>query len=118
MARYRNLGPSTFFFSLALVITLTGLLIVWRMPAWLAYFFAVSLVTFGTFGWDKFQAKRSRKRIPENCLHALTLIGGTLGSLAGQKMFRHKTAKGQFQRGFWIVVGIQALILIAFATLS
>lgn len=118
MPRNRNLSTSTFFFCLALVIVLTGLLIVWSMPGWLAYLTAISLVTFGTFGWDKFQAKRSRRRIPENCLFALTFIGGTLGSLAGQRVFRHKTAKNQFQRAFWIVVGLQVLVLIAFATLT
>lgn len=115
MSRYRNLATSVFLICLALSMVLTGTLIVWGMPAALAYLSAISLVTFSCFGWDKHLAKRSGQRIPENCLHALAFLGGSPGSLLGQRVFRHKSTKKAFQRIYWVIVGVQILILITIA---
>jgi uncharacterized membrane protein YsdA (DUF1294 family) len=113
--RYRNLAASVFFFSLALTVILTGSLIVWGMPAWSSYLSAISLITFVCFGWDKYQAKQSRQRVPENCLHALAFIGGSPGSLVGQRFFRHKSSKKAFQQIYWGIVVLQILIVITIA---
>jgi uncharacterized membrane protein YsdA (DUF1294 family) len=113
--RYRNLAASVFLFSLALTVILTGCLIVWGMPTLSSYLFAISLVTFAYFGWDKYQSKRSRQRVPENCLHALALIGGSPGSLAGQRFFRHKNSKKAFQQIYWGIVALQILIALTIA---
>lgn len=42
-------------------------------------------------GYDKLQAIRGGRRIPERTLFALALTGGSLGILAGMLSFRHKT---------------------------
>lgn len=73
----------------------------------------VSVVTLIYYGYDKFAAKREWGRIPEVTLHALALIGGAIGALLGQRLFRHKTVKIEFQRVFWVICGIQAAIVIA-----
>lgn len=57
---------------------------------------AISLATFLTFGWDKLQAKRRARRIPEATLVLLGAIGGWFGGLAGMLVFRHKTSKPSF----------------------
>lgn len=50
-------------------------------------------------GYDKFQAIRGGRRIPENMLFAIALTGGSLGILAGMLIFRHKTRHLSFRLG-------------------
>jgi uncharacterized membrane protein YsdA (DUF1294 family)/cold shock CspA family protein len=69
--------------------------------AWLV---VINVVTFAVYGWDKHQARVAGFRIPEMTLHALALIGGSPGALAGQRFFHHKTRKKVFQLIFWTTV--------------
>ncbi|HHT84293.1 MAG: DUF1294 domain-containing protein [Bacillota bacterium] len=48
-------------------------------------------------GYDKLQAIRGGRRIPERTLFALALTGGSLGILAGMLSFRHKTRHLNFR---------------------
>lgn len=117
MPRVRNPSQSTFLYCVGVAIVASGALAAWGMPVWTAYLVSISAITFACFGWDKRQAKNSKARIPETCLHALALIGGSIGSYAGQQTFRHKRAKKEFQKWFWGIVAIQIVALIAFAFL-
>ncbi len=74
----------------------------------------ISLVTFVQYGWDKRQAKKQKRRIPEKRLHLLALLGGTPGALLGQLFFRHKTKKKRFQVVFIGVVLLQTALIAAF----
>jgi len=69
----------------------------------LAWFLSVSAVTFVLYGFDKARAKIGGFRVPELVLHSLSLLGGSPGALAGQKVFHHKTAKASFQVVFWLI---------------
>ena len=60
---------------------------------WLA---AASIITFIFYGYDKVQAKRNSRRVPEKYLHWLALLGGFPGGWLGRSVFRHKTRKGSF----------------------
>jgi uncharacterized membrane protein YsdA (DUF1294 family) len=60
---------------------------------WLA---TVSIITFVVYGYDKAQAKRNGRRVPEKHLHWLALLGGFPGGWLGRFLFRHKTRKGMF----------------------
>lgn len=73
---------------------------------------SITLITFIAYGWDKRQARRGGWRVPEKTLHALTFAGGTIGAYVGSKVFRHKTIKGSFRQMFWLVVGLQAIVLL------
>ena len=73
------------------------------------YLLGVSLVTFVQYGWDKRQAKKQKRRIPEKRLHLLALAGGTPGAFLGQITFRHKTQKKSFRVVFMGIVMIQIL---------
>ena len=75
---------------------------------WLA---AASIITFIIYGYDKIQAKRNGRRVPEKYLHWLALAGGFPGGWLGRSIFRHKTSKGVFL--FFLV--ISTLIHLAFA---
>ena len=112
----RNLAASNFFTAVAMTIILAGLLKVWGIATLWAYLLSVNLVSFGFFGWDKFQAKRGENRIPELTLHGIALIGGTLGGIAGQQCFRHKRVKPTFQRYFWAIVALQLIVVVVLAT--
>jgi uncharacterized membrane protein YsdA (DUF1294 family) len=101
---------------LALAVAL-ALLLAFRTPwtwdrlllAWLA---GINLTAFAYHGHDKGRARRGGRRVPEVSLHALTLVGGSLGAYAGMRLFRHKTVKGSFRVVFWfIVVAPLALVL-------
>jgi uncharacterized membrane protein YsdA (DUF1294 family) len=66
----------------------------------------LSLVAFALYGWDKLQAKRGARRVPELRLHALALLGGFAGAWLGRILFRHKTQK----LGFGFVLATAALL--------
>lgn len=83
------------------------------IAAYLGWVALISLVTFGVYGWDKFQARRGGWRIPEAKLHTLSLLGGWPGALAGQKFFHHKTIKSSFQLTFWGTVVLHIVIVIS-----
>lgn len=72
---------------------------------------ALSLVTFGIYGYDKTQAQGGGSRVPEAVLHLLGLLGGTPGAFIAMRMFHHKTSKQSFQTVFWIIVAVQLVVL-------
>jgi uncharacterized membrane protein YsdA (DUF1294 family) len=69
-----------------------------------------SAASFVAYGHDKRQAGVGGRRVPERTLHALALLGGWPGALAGQRVFRHKTRKMPFLVTFW---GVTALHIAA-----
>lgn len=71
---------------------------------YLAAVFVVSFVTFVTYGLDKWSARNGGRRVPENTLHLLVLLGGWPGALLGQRIFRHKTQKVRYRIVFWACV--------------
>jgi uncharacterized membrane protein YsdA (DUF1294 family) len=77
----------------------------------LAWIIGVSIVSFGTYGYDKSIAGRGVTRVPELILHLLTALGGTIGSFAGMQIFRHKTQKKSFQLVFWAIVVVQIVVI-------
>ena len=85
----------------------------WSAWPWLLSWLAsLNLTTFGTYGLDKWQAKREGWRIPEITLLALAFTGGFGGAWLGMKLFRHKTIKGSFQIAFWLLAAVQAAIIL------
>ena len=73
---------------------------------------ALSLVTFGVYGYDKAQAQGGGPRVPEVVLHLLGLLGGTPGAFIAMRMFHHKTSKKSFQTVFWLTVAVQLVVLV------
>ena len=74
---------------------------------------ALSLATFGIYGYDKAQAQNAGPRVPEAVLHLLGLLGGTPGAFVAMRVFHHKTSKQSFQTIFWIIVAVQIVLLVA-----
>lgn len=69
----------------------------------------MSLASFFAYGLDKQRAIGQQRRIPEQTLHTMDLLGGWPGGLLGQKVFRHKTRKLSFQIVFWATVVIHLI---------
>lgn len=57
---------------------------------------AINLISFCLFGLDKWKARRSAWRISEAALLTSAVLGGSLGALAGMRVFHHKTRHLKF----------------------
>ncbi len=75
------------------------------MKAFILLFVFFNLMTFLVFGYDKFLARTNRRRISEKTLFTLALMGGSVGAVFAQKIFRHKSQK--YRNVFWIILVVQ-----------
>ena len=64
------------------------------------------------FWQDKMRAQAGERRIPEADLLGLALIGGSPGALLARKIFRHKTRKEPFSTQLFLIVMVQAGVLL------
>jgi uncharacterized membrane protein YsdA (DUF1294 family) len=109
--------PFTLFSILALgaSLILAASCIWWlHMDLLLAWLLAVNLVTFITYGYDKSIASSGKMRVPERVLLLLALLGGSPAALLGMRQFHHKTVKTSFQQKFWLVLLVQAVLVIIY----
>ncbi|MNX71938.1 hypothetical protein D3C86_1032670 [compost metagenome] len=81
------------------------------MEILLLYFLFINIIVFILAGYDKYQARKNKRRIPENTLFFLELIGGTPGLLTAMLLFRHKTSKTSFIVKFTLIFLIQAVLV-------
>lgn len=65
---------------------------------------SINITTMLAYYVDKRAAIRHAWRVPENTLHTLEFLGGWLGALIAQKLFRHKTVKKSFRAIFWLMI--------------
>ena len=61
---------------------------------------------------DKSRARNKQWRIPEMNIWLISLLGGSVGTYIGMKLFRHKTKHLSFKIGIPLLILIQALTLI------
>lgn len=61
---------------------------------------------------DKHNAVNNLRRIPERSLLAVALLGGSLGSMGGMYLFRHKTRHLKFSLGLPLIFAVQFLALL------
>lgn len=62
---------------------------------------------------DKRKAIKNKWRIPEATLMTVAAIGGSIGSLLGMRLFRHKTKHPKFTIGIPLILAAQILIAAA-----
>lgn len=70
------------------------------------YLILINVISFIIMGLDKYRARNHRWRIPERALFLLALAGGSLGSIVGMWLFRHKT------RHWYFVIGMPAILIL------
>lgn len=77
-------------------------------------FLGLNLFAFIIIGYDKYLAKKHKRRIPEKTLLSMVFFGGTIGSGLAMLIFRHKTAKKSYLLKFFGIVIFQIVILYTF----
>jgi uncharacterized membrane protein YsdA (DUF1294 family) len=77
------------------------------------YFAAINAVTFFMFWLDKRRSKAGVWRVSENKLLGPAMLGGSLGALLAQQVYRHKTTKQPF-RGWLIAIALYHIVLAIF----
>ncbi|MCA0275052.1 MAG: DUF1294 domain-containing protein [Proteobacteria bacterium] len=75
----------------------------------------VNLAAFIAFWRDKRLACAGARRIPEKTLLWLAFVGGSLGAVAAQHLFRHKTRKEPFRSRLYAIVALHAIAVTALA---
>ena len=61
---------------------------------------------------DKWKAKKNRWRIRESTLLLVAALGGSVGSLAGMYLFRHKTLHLKFTVGIPLILAGQCFAVV------
>lgn len=73
----------------------------------LLYLLIINAVGFLLMLVDKFKAKKNLWRIPEATLMLVAAIGGSVGSLIGMYLVRHKTKHPKFTLGIPLILAVQ-----------
>lgn len=71
----------------------------------LLYLLIINALSFLLMLVDKRKAQKNLWRIPERTLFTAALFGGSIGSIAGMYLFRHKT------KHWYFVIGMPAILL-------
>ena len=80
----------------------------------LYYLLAANLLTFVTYGIDKYKARHNKWRIPEATLLLLAALGGSIGALLAMRVFRHKTLHRKFRYGVPAILLVQIAAAVFF----
>ena len=76
------------------------------------YLFTINAVSFFVYGIDKLKARKGRWRISEATLLLLAIVGGSIGSWLGMKVWHHKTMHRKFQYGLPAIFLLQLAIAV------
>ena len=77
----------------------------------LFYLLIINAVGFLLMLVDKWKAKNKRWRIPEATLLGVAALGGSVGSLLGMHIFRHKTRHPRFSLGIPLMLAVHLAAL-------
>lgn len=76
------------------------------MQYFIYYWMIINIVAFFLMGIDKKKARTGAWRIPEKTLFLSAILGGSIGSICGMQLFRHKTKHKSF------VIGMPAILVV------
>lgn len=83
---------------------------VWEVMA--IYLIIINIIGLVLMGIDKSRAKRRAFRIPEATLFSVAIFGGSVGSILGMYLFRHKTRHLKFTIGMPVILLIQIVLVL------
>lgn len=75
------------------------------------YTIIINIIGFFSMLIDKRRAIKNKWRIPEKNLFLIAIIGGSVGSIAGMRLFRHKTKHWYFAYGMPAILLVQIVII-------
>ena len=82
------------------------------MKLLLVYLLTINALGFLLMLADKHFAKKNMRRIPEGTLLGVAALGGSLGSLGGMYLVRHKTLHIKFTLGIPLILVLQILLVV------
>ena len=82
------------------------------MKPLLVYLIIINASGFLLMLADKYKAKKKLWRIPEVTLIGIALIGGSIGSLIGMHLARHKTRHLKFTLGIPAILALQIILFV------
>lgn len=74
------------------------------------YFACIGIITIIATITDKIKAKAGKRRVPEDFLMTLGLVGGALPEYFTMKLIRHKTRHKKFMIGLPILIAVQIIV--------
>ena len=74
-----------------------------------AYLLLINAVGFIIMLIDKQKARKNLWRIPERTLLGIAILGGSIGTLLGMHLFRHKTLHLKFTIGVPFILSVQII---------
>lgn len=102
------MGLTLGFLSLLGVGVIRQSLSAWVLKAYLV----ISAIALVLYQLDKLAAVKGRRRMPENTLHVISLLGGWPGAMLARQVLRHKTKKQPFRKVFWVTVALNLSALL------
>lgn len=86
------------------------------MSKYILYAIAIYLLIINLAGFlfmmiDKQKAKKDKWRIPERTLFLFAILGGSIGSILGMRIFRHKTKHWYFVVGMPLILVLQIALI-------
>ena len=82
------------------------------MKLLLYYLLIINAAGFLLMLVDKWKAKKNRWRVRESTLLIVAVLGGSVGSLAGMYLFRHKTQHLKFTLGIPLILAAQCFVVV------
>lgn len=110
-------GTASYFTIPAFLVVFAVASVLWKIPAWVAgLYFGASVLCFAVYALDKSAAAAERRRVSEDTLLALGLVGGWPGAIVAQQVLRHKSSKASFRARFWVTVIANVVGFVALAS--
>ena len=78
------------------------------------WFILISAVSIIMTVYDKWAAKRKKRRVPERTLLSLGIVGGAAAMYLTMKCIHHKTKKKKFMVGLPLEILLHVLIVFCF----
>lgn len=88
------------------------------MKLLLYYLLIINAAGFLLMLVDKWKAKKNRWRIRESTLLLVAALGGSVGSLLGMYIFRHKTLHLKFTLGIPLILAGQCVLAVVVMALA
>lgn len=87
------------------------------MKYFILYLVIVNAAAFALMLIDKKKAQKGAWRISEAALMTAAAIGGSIGAIAGMRIFRHKTKHPKFYIGLPVILVLHTALAIALVCL-
>ena len=82
------------------------------MKLLLYYLLIINALGFLLMLVDKWKARKNRWRVRESTLLLIAALGGSVGSLLGMYLFRHKTQHLKFTLGIPLILAAQCFVVV------